>query len=132
MTMDIIFHDTIHKQLFFSLYRRMKITDVYHQTMAYLLALDTVCREHTTDIFDFEESCILPECLTKGWQTSTSMRTCRLAFNLWNGYCCSERDEITASIYYSPYYLFDTNYASYYWQAIKIRYPEYTPDYIGV
>lgn len=134
MATDIIFYDTLHKQLYNLLYRKMKSDDIYHQTTAYLLALDTVAREHINDLFDIECDMIKPEGLYRAWQTGTSRKTTRLLFNLWNGYN-SESEPTEKDAHprdYTPEDLFCSPYASYYWQAIKIRYPEYTPDYIGV
>lgn len=119
----MIFRDTKHEQLYKSFYSRMRSHDCYFQPVAYLLALDTVCREHAADIFNFDECCITPKCLNEGWQTSTSLKTCRIAFNLFNGYCY-DQDDVSSD--YTPYELFCTGYAPYYWQAIKLRYPEYT------
>lgn len=70
----------------------MKHLDEYHTSAAYLLSLDVVCRKHTTELFDFYEDIICPEGLKKAWQTSTSSKTTRLLFNLWNGYCTEEKD----------------------------------------
>ncbi|WP_430163540.1 DUF6075 family protein [Paenibacillus algorifonticola] len=38
------------------------------------------------DVFDFSIGGIKPESLSASWQTGGSSRTCRLAFNLWNGW----------------------------------------------
>lgn len=127
----MIFRDKRHEQLFHEFDSRMHSHDCYYKPVAYLLALDAVCREHATAIFNFEESCIKPECLNCDWQTSTSLKTCRLAFNLYNGYCYSGETYTDTDGYkidlpdksYSPYYLFDTEYAPFYWQAIKLHLP---------
>lgn len=124
----MIFRDKQHEEIFNEIYNRMRTHDCYYKPVAYLIALDTVCREHIEDIFDFEEHAINPDCLVKGWQTSTSLRTCRLAFNLYNGYCYDDEEEQEPSSNYTPDSLFCTGYAPYYWQAIKLRYPEFTEE----
>lgn len=107
--------------------------DPYRSAVAYLIALDRVLYEHKQDVFDFDRGVIIPECLNKGWQTGTSKKTTRLAFNLWNGYCTDGEtyidkdgyeDELPSS-YYAVDNIFCCSYAPYYWQAIQIRYPEY-------
>lgn len=124
----IKFYDDEHEELYNELCSRMKYLDCYHQTAAYLLALDSVCRQHINDIFDFSEDVIKPECLNKPWQTSTSRKTTRLMYNLWNGYNSEGEplEEEQPSTNYTPEHIFACSYAPYYWQAIKLRYPEYT------
>lgn len=131
---DRTFADDTHWQCFTSIINQMQQSDVYHMSMAYLLSLDTVTRQHVSEIFDFEEDCIKPDALQKPWQTGTSRKTTRLAFNLWNG-CCSDgetytdEDGYTADLPSGEYgvdAIFCCSYAPYYWEAIKIRFPEYT------
>ncbi len=117
------FYDDEHEQLFYSLIERMEATsDVYRKTLAYLISLDSACRQHIERIYDFEEKRINPDCLTDGWQTGTSVKTCRLAFNLYTNITGWTEDPE----YVTPAEIFCCYYAPYYWEAIKIRYPEYT------
>ncbi|MBR1769139.1 MAG: hypothetical protein IJ748_01630 [Bacteroidales bacterium] len=59
-----------------------------------------------------------------------------MAFNLYNGYCYDNKIYIGSDGYerdlpsehYSPIHLFACNDAPYYWEAIKLRYPEYTEE----
>ncbi len=120
----MIFKDECHETLFRSIMQKMNYDDIHHITLAYLIALDDVCRNHVEEMYDFEERCISPECLGKAWQTDTSRKTTRLAYNLYTGstlFC--EDNEIS---YCSVSDIFCCSYAPYYWQALKIRYPEYT------
>lgn len=131
---DRTFADDKHWQCFTSIINQMQQSDVYHMAVAYLLALDTVTRQHVSDIFDFDEDCIKLDALQKPWQTGTSRKTTRLAFNLWNGYCTdgqtyTDEEGYTADLpsgNYSVADIFSCSYAPYYWEAIKIRFPEYT------
>ena len=124
------FYDEKHEEKFVEFCQKMKYLDEYHKAAAYLLALDVVCREHINDLFDFSEDAIKPEGLSKGWQTGTSTKTTRLMFNLWNGYQYEGEplEEEKPSSYYTPEHLFACSYAPYYWQAIKLRYPDYTAE----
>ncbi len=119
------FRDEYHETLFWVIMQKMNCDDVYHQSVAYLIALDDVCRDHVEELYDFEERCIVPESLEKGWQTGTSLQTTRLAFNLWNGYCIDLESDLPSSDY-SVSEIFCCPYAPYYWEAVKIRYPKYT------
>lgn len=127
------FIDTEHAAFFDKFCGEMKRSDEYHEAVAYLFALDRVCCEHIEDLFNFDEDCIVLEGLRKGWQTGTSMRTTRLAFNLWNG-CCSDGETYTdkhgyedelPSRSYTPDEIFCCNLAPFYFEAIKLRYPMY-------
>lgn len=132
--MDVIkFYDNEHETAFYDILKRMKKSDCYCQAVAYLLSLDTTCRNHLSELFDFEEQLIKREALGEGWQTGTSMKTIRLAFNLWNG-CSSDGETYTdndgykselPSSAYSVADIFCCSYAPYYYEAIKLRYPEY-------
>ncbi len=117
------FKDEYHETLFWVIMEKMNRKDVYHKSLAYLIALDDVCRNHVEDMYDFKTRCI-KKCLGKAWQTSTSIKTTLLAFNLFTDGtmwcpkdlkgCCTPSD------------IFCCSYAPYYWEAVKIRYPEYT------
>lgn len=130
------FKDECHETLFWVIMQKMTCKGVYHQSVAYLIALDSVCRNHVEEIFDFKENLIRRESLHKGWQTGTSKKTTRLAFNLWND-CCTDGEIYTdkdgdndylPSESYSVSEIFCCEYAPYYWEAVKIRYPEYAGE----
>lgn len=117
----MIFYDNDHKTAYDKICEKMNHLDCYHRSLAYLLALDTVCREHVEDVFDYTEDGIKTNGLEKAWQTGTSKRTTRLAFNLWNGFCCGEDGKQSSD--YTPESLFVyADYAPYYWQAVQIRF----------
>lgn len=120
------FIDETQEQAYTILIERMGNNDVYHKALAYLITVDTVCRKHIDSIYDFADRCINPDCLADSWQTGTSIKTCRLAFSLYNGSLvwCPEEDHV----YVTPSELFCCSLAPYYWEAIKIRYPEYTEE----
>lgn len=117
------FRDEEHEQKYAALLKRMDAADydVYRTALAYTLTVDEVCRQHLSDLYDFEENCICPDAIGADWQTSTSLKTTRLAFNLFNdGTAWTEEPERLA-----PAEIFCCNYAPYYIEAIKIRFNEY-------
>lgn len=130
------FKDNDHKLNYEATINMMKSTDRYHQSVAYLLSLDNVCFEHINDIFDFVDNTIIKEALYQSWQTLKSRRTTRLAFNLWDGYCSEGETYIEddgfegelPSRYYAPSAIFCCSYAPFYWEAIKLRFPEYAGE----
>lgn len=122
----MIFKDERHESLFWSILDEMDNDDVYHTALAYLIALDNVCRKHVNEIYNFEEHLIRPACLCRGWQTGTSIKTTLLAFNLYTDHTAfCKNNEVS---YCSVANIFCCSYAPYYWQALKIRYPEFTED----
>ena len=124
---QIIFRDDRHKKLYKDFCGRMECLDCYHRSLAYLLALDSVLREKSEFVFDFENDGVIFDALYSGFQTVISMKTTRLAFNLWNG-CCYDIAE-KSEVFYTPEQIFSfREYAPYYWQAIKIRFEIETND----
>ena len=51
------------------------------------------------------------------------MQVCHLAFNLWNGYAEEGREKL-----FTPEELFCCEFAPYFMEGIKARYPEYCRD----
>ena len=70
--------------------------------------------------YDFKERVIKPECLKGAWQTSSTMKACLLAFNLWNGYMPAKYKVKT-----TPYEIFCSSWAPYFVQALRLRYDCY-------
>lgn len=130
------FKDNDHKQNYEVAVNIMKATDCRTQSVAYLLSLDNICFEHFYDIFDFAYKTMNTDSLYQPWQTSTSKRTTRLALNLWSGYCSDGETYIEddgfegelTSRFYAPSEIFSCDYAPFYWEAIKLRFPQYVSD----
>ena len=130
---QIKFRDEEHERNFNFILDMMPYSDIERKALAYLFALDTVCFEHIRDLYDFSDNRILLSGIDKGWHTGTSKRTTRLAFNLYNSYCSDGETYIDSdgiedslpSACYSPAYLFCCEYAKYYVEALKIRFPEW-------
>ena len=119
----MIYHDAEHEEAYNALCAQMRYLDAYHRALAYLLALDAVVREHVPDVFDFAEDCIKPDALRRAWQTGTSTATTRLAFNLWSGFGPDDEGDNADARNYTPEQIFArTEYAPFYWQAIRLRF----------
>ena len=72
---------------------------------------------------------IRPAALEEGWQTGGTARIVRMAFNLWNGWCYESEEEAQdgrMSEAFTPDNLFCCEFAPYFYEAVKLRYPEYT------
>ena len=117
--MEIRFSSDAHRDFYEDMLGKCRKQDSYHQAFFYVMGLTNDTRVHVNEVFDFQEDCIIPEGLTAGWQTGGSIRVCRMALNLWNGYTEAPGDEFT------PEALFCCEFASYFVEALKLRYPEY-------
>lgn len=134
--MSIIFADKQHESLYDSFCDRMSYLDGYHKCVAYLLALDNSLRDHASAVFDFENDVIKPEGLNAAFQTSTSMKSTRLLFNLWNGYCSDGSTytndagytEDLPSSYYTPDSIFGCSYMPFYLQAVRLRFEAFDDE----
>lgn len=123
------FIDEQHKQFY---EEKLKLTgkeDVYRKALIYTLGICETTREHFNDIFDMKEGLINRNSLQEAYQTSTSMKVTRLSFSLWNSNNYDSDEDLEngiVSTHYNPSDIFCCSYAPYFWEAIKVRYPEYT------
>ncbi len=98
---------------------RVKRNDIYYRTFFYCMDVCETTQKHIDDLFDFNEGCIKPENLHKAYQTGTSYKVTRMAYNLWNDYIEEGYEAST-----TPSSLFACEYANEFHQALEIRYPE--------
>lgn len=124
-----------HKDFFLKCMDDYCVNDVYHKALFYCLGISQDTRNHLSQIYNAKSGCIKPECLFEGWITSGSARVIRLAFNLFcngtpsvNEDIMTHEDQLMESSRYTVEDIFCCSYAPYFWEAIKIRYPEYTLD----
>lgn len=99
---------------------KCRVNDCYHRAFFYVMGIASETRANIKQMFDFKNDCIVPEGMRGGWQTSGTVKVCHLAFNLWNGYSEDRRGDE-----YTPNDLFCCEYAPYFMEGIKVRYPEY-------
>lgn len=129
----MIFYDEEHEEMFNKLCGKMPYLDGYHLSLAYLLTMDAVLRYHIGALYDVKKDVIIFEGLSKPFQTHTSLKTTRLAFNLWNGtvydsdppetYINKDGEkEYVPSKYYAPDNIFNCTYTPYYMEALKMRF----------
>lgn len=130
-TRTITFKSAAHKNFYLEYLPQCRYQDVYHKALVYCLGIDEDTRNHVNRIYDFKSGCVKTQCLDEGWQTSGSMKIVRMAFNL---YCNStpsvfDIEDVDGQLQecrcYTVEDLFCCGYAKFFWEAIKIRYPEY-------
>lgn len=130
--MKILFCNKEHENFYNNTMKKMRREDVYHKALCYTLGISRSVRDNFESIYDLEKGCVKTECLHDAWQTGTTLKVCRLAFNL---YCdgtpsvrdySEEEDQLSECRKYAVDELFCCEYALYFMQAIQIRYPDYT------
>lgn len=123
----MLYADSRHKTFFL---RHRAVAQGSHETEAliYLLGICDTTRNHYSEIYDENTREIDIAQLQKGWQTGTTIKITRLAFNLFSGFIYEDSDDFfknKISKYYSVDEIFSCGYGPYLYQAIKLRYPEY-------
>ncbi|NCB93162.1 MAG: hypothetical protein EOM40_11505 [Clostridia bacterium] len=130
-TRTITFRNKEHEKFYSEYLPKCRYQDVYHKALVYCLGIDRDTRNHAKQIYDFKTGYLQTECLREGWQTSGSVKIIRMAFNLYCNGTPSVGDytdleeQIEECQCYTVEDLFCCSYAKYFWEAIKIRYPEY-------
>ena len=105
--------------------------DVYYKSLIYTLGICKTTRENFRQIFDIENGEININSICAAWQTGTSKKVTRMAFSLWNACMYDSEEEFEnreKSSYYNPSEIFCCSYAPYFYEGIKIRYPEYAKE----
>lgn len=123
------FIDKEHKQFYEQKLKEIGKSDVYRKALIYTLSMCETTREHFADIFDIKAGEININSLQAPYQTGSSEKVTRMAFSLWNRCNYDSEEDIEnhkPSIYYNPSEIFCCGYAPYFYEAIKLRYPEYT------
>jgi hypothetical protein len=125
--MNVQFATDAHRAFFTSAVKKANCAnDLYRLALFYTLGLHSELRRNIYSLYDFKEQRILFEGLTAPWQTSGTLRATRLAFNLYNGFVGDTGDGYTESgALYTPYELFCDGSSPYFFEAVKLRYPEY-------
>lgn len=125
MKRELQFYNEIHRQRVIKIYSRMQTFDAVHQSVAYLLGLPKVY-PYINEIYNFSEDCIKVDALYKPWQTDTTLKVCRLAFNLW-GYSGEVNISGDSPHLYTVNEIFDCEYIGEFIEVIRLRFPHYAP-----
>lgn len=118
------------KNLLLQEYRR---TSSYYKALVYTLGICETTRNNFNKIFDIENGEINIDSINDPYQTSTSMKVTRMAFSLFNGCNYDSEEDIETGRISSNYNVSDIfccSYAPYFFEAIKIKYPEYFKENI--
>lgn len=118
--MKLNFLSDEHEAFYTQIMARCKQNDCYHRSFFFVTGLVSEIRDHIGDVFDFQEDGIRPEGLDAVWQTGSSLRACRLAFNLWNSFGGPNGAEES----YLPDAIFCDSLAPYFVEGLRLRFPE--------
>lgn len=127
----MVFADEEHEKFYYEKLEQARHQDCYHKALIYVLGISEDTRNHFSQIYDIKTGNIKTDCLYQGWQTSGSVIVIRLAFNLYTDTTPSVNDyksrdgKMKECRKYSVSDIFNCGYAMYFWQGIKLRYPEY-------
>lgn len=136
--MNIIFKNEEHKTMYklfldrYGLAQHGKTADSYHRALFYTLAISDTLARNINSLYNFEDAVIKHEGLNNGFQTGSSIKLTRLAFNLFNGFngetyndIKGEYERIDDAKWYTPYELFcNIENQPYMLEAVKLRYPD--------
>ena len=124
---EMNFMNNAHEKFYYEKLKEVRYQDVYHKALVYCLGVNRDTREHIDQIYDFKTGCVKTEC-----------KVIRMAFNLYcdgapsvDDYQDTE-DQLQECSQYNVEELFCCSYAPYFWQAIQIRYSEYTAENRGL
>ncbi|MEY8482875.1 DUF6075 family protein [Lachnospiraceae bacterium 48-21] len=136
-TRTITFKNKEHESFYKKYLQKCKYQDECSKALIYCLGIEGSTRINVDRIYDFKSGCVKAKCLQEGWVTNGNARIVRMAFNLYcNGmpsvYDIEDAEnQLRECRCYTVEELFCCNYAKYFWEAIKIRYPEYC-FYVGM
>ena len=129
------FIDNEHEKFWkdkYEIMQQYKKTDVYYKSIVYTLGMCETTRDNFNKIFNLKKGEININSINEAYQTDTSKKITRMAFSLWNS-CNYDSENDCENNKFSPNYnpgeLFCCGYAPYFYEAIKIRYPEYTKEH---
>ena len=131
MEEKITFKDKAHEEFYFTYLSKCRTQTVYHKALVYCLGISEDTRNNIEQIYNFRTGSINIDCLDEGWITSGSAKVVRMAFNLYCSRALSvfKYDDVEKQLdeyrHYTVENLFCCGYAPYFWEAIKLRYPEY-------
>jgi len=129
MTIDsnIRFADGAHKAFYME--RSQKPNDVYLRALIYTLGICGDTRRNFDSIYDGSKREIIPDAIFQPWQTGSSLKVTRLAFQLFTDTVptafLGEVFNIDECMRYSVSDIFCCSFAPYFFESIYLRYHEY-------
>ena len=125
---NIIFADDRHKSFYMSRSQQLR-PDVYLKSLIYTLGMCYDTRRNFDVIFDTELREINPDAINEPWQTGSSLKVTRLAFQLFTDNTPSAFNNGSVNFKECKRYcvsdIFSCSFAPYFVEAVRLRYHEY-------
>ena len=125
------FEDEKHLEFFEKTMQKLRNQDCYYRALVYTLGMCDDTRGNFDTLFDMNEECIRRDGFFAGWQTGSSTKVTRLAFNLFQDRPSTAYgedgapDDFNECKRYSVSDIFCCSFAPLFIEAIRLRYPEY-------
>jgi len=126
----MLFKNDAHREFYEGQFEGGGITDdCYHRALVYTLGICEDTRSRFSEMYDKKERGIKTAAVNAAWQTSGSLKTTRLAFNLFSdrpvtAYAGTDGKNFEECRQYSLSDIFCCEFAPYFVVSIKLRYPE--------
>lgn len=127
----MLFVDEAHVQFYHKKTAQLN-PDCYLESLIYTLGMCEETRRRWDSLYNQKGRVICPEQLSQPWQTGTSKKVTRLAFQLYTDgtptadyHGNDPEDAFYECKRYSVTDIFCCGFAPYFAQAIQVRYPEY-------
>jgi hypothetical protein len=125
---NIRFADEAHKAFYMEYSKKLK-PDVYLRSLLYTLGICHDTRRNFDSIYDCRKRTIIPDAICQPWQTGSSLKVTRLAFQLFTDTTptafMGDENDIDECKRYSVSDVFCCSFAPYFLVAICLRYREY-------
>ncbi|MDO4325372.1 MAG: DUF6075 family protein [bacterium] len=80
---NLIFISDAHEKFYYEKLKEVRYRDAYHKALCYCLGNSDDTRRNVYRIYDLKTGYVKTECLHEGWQTSSSVKVVRMAFDLY-------------------------------------------------
>ena len=125
---NIRFADEAHKTFFLERSHKLQ-PDVYLRSLIYTLGICRDTRRNFDSIYDAGKRAIIPDAICQPWQTGSSLKVTRLAFQLFTNTTptafLGDAHSVDECRRYSVSDIFCCSFAPYFFEAINLRYHEY-------
>jgi hypothetical protein len=125
---NIRFTDEAHRAFYMVHLHKLK-HDVYLRSLIYTLGICHDTRRNFDSIYDNGKRVIIPDAICQPWQTASSLKVTRLAFQLFTDTTptafMGNVIDIDECRRYSVSDIFCCSFAPYFFVAINLRYHEY-------
>jgi hypothetical protein len=125
----IKFADDKHKSFYMNQYQKLR-PDIYLKSLIYTLGICYDTRRNFDVIYDTNLKEINPDAIYASWQTGSSLKVTRLAFQLFtdntpSAFNNGHYDNFNECKQYCVSDIFCCSFAPYFVEAVRLRYHEY-------